>query len=363
MQSETVHRPRPVLMAPLRRCGSHALRLRLNFSPDFYSPYPLHLVDFMPLLHLYGDLSKDENYFQLVVDLAGLQTSSLVKWADLAIDPVSLFESIKDRPRSIHTVAWEMLFQAGIKHRAKIVMDKSLDNVHYAQELISLFADMRFLIVVRDPRAQVNSMTRAIIHDFDVLLNAMTWAKAYDAASLLAQQFPSKVLTIRFEDFLADQEVVLRRICGFFGIEFLPAMLNVSSSQEALKISGRSALWESNSAAPISANADKFKKSLSMEEIEIIETIAGKHMDHYGYEKMTKGAARITPQRIAAAKRRSDKNRKLAWEVLKTKDYRDYQLRLFRSDYIEMVKKRLLRDRRDSKTQASAPSVVQVSLR
>ncbi len=121
MQSEVQNRPRPVLMIPLRRCGSHALRLRLNFSPDFYSPYPLHLVDFMPLLRLYGDLNSDDNYFQLAVDLAGLQTASLVKWADVAIDPVSLFESIKDRQRSIHVIAWEMLFQAGIKHRSKVV--------------------------------------------------------------------------------------------------------------------------------------------------------------------------------------------------------------------------------------------------
>ena len=45
-------RPRPVMMIPLRRCGSHALRLRLNLSPQFYSPYPLHLVDMMPLLPL-----------------------------------------------------------------------------------------------------------------------------------------------------------------------------------------------------------------------------------------------------------------------------------------------------------------------
>lgn len=27
-----LNRPRPLLMIPLRRCGSHALRLRLNFS-------------------------------------------------------------------------------------------------------------------------------------------------------------------------------------------------------------------------------------------------------------------------------------------------------------------------------------------
>jgi len=155
MKSE-VNRPQPVLMIPLRRCGSHALRLRLNFSSDFYSPYPLHLVDFMPLLPSYGDLDNDENYFQLIVDLIGLQTASLVKWSDIVLDPISLFDSIRGRPRSAHVVAWEMLFQAGMSRQAKVLMDKSLDNVHYAEELISLFPEMRFLNVIRDPRAQIN---------------------------------------------------------------------------------------------------------------------------------------------------------------------------------------------------------------
>jgi hypothetical protein len=125
--------------------------------------------------------------------------------------------------------------------------------------------------------------------------------------------------------------------------------LDISRSHEAQKISGLSALWESNAAAPIAINADKFKKFLSLEEIEVIETLASKHMDHYGYEKMTKGAAKITPQKMAAAKSRSEKNKKLAWDALKNKDYRDYRLRLFRSDYIQTVKKRLLEDRRNSR--------------
>ena len=89
-------RPRPVLMTPIRRCGSHALRLRLNFSPDFYSPYPMHLVDFMPLVELYGNLKDDQTYFQLVLDLVGLQNSTMVKWDDVALDPVQVFEAVKN---------------------------------------------------------------------------------------------------------------------------------------------------------------------------------------------------------------------------------------------------------------------------
>lgn len=342
---QVAQRPKPILMIPIRRCGSHALRLRLNFSPDFYSPYPLHIVDFMPLVELYGDLSNDYTYFQLVIDLIGLQNATMVKWDNVALDPISVFEAAKDRPRSVHSIAWEMLFQAGQKHNAKVVMDKSLDNVHYADELISLFDDMLFLHVVRDPRAQVNSINRAIIHDFDTLLNTLTWVKAQDSAKDLAQKYPDKVLTIRYEDFLVNQEAILRKICQFFGIEFLNSMLDVSASQEAKNISALSALWQTNSCPPIPAYIDKFKKSMSMDEIEIIETIAGDYMDYYGYEKMTPAKAKITEEMSESIKARSEVKKQQAWVELRENAPQDYQLRKFRATYLNMLKARLLQDK------------------
>ena len=196
--TSTVKNPVPVLMIPLRRCGSHALRLRLNENPDFYAPYPLHLVDFMPLLDLYGDLSNDNNYFQLITDVIGLQAGLMVKWPDIALDPVVIFDRLKNEPRSVHRVTWEMLFEIGRKQKASVVMDKSLDSVYYADELLELFPEMKFLNVVRDPRAQVASMNKAIIHDFDSLLNARTWVKACNKAKEIVNKYPDKVLTIRF---------------------------------------------------------------------------------------------------------------------------------------------------------------------
>lgn len=338
----TKKRPKPVLMIPLRRCGSHALRLRLNANPDFfYAPYPLHIVDFMPLVGLYGDLKNDRAYFQMVVDIVGLQAVSMVKWPNVVFDPVDVFEAIKNEPRSVHRIVWELLFQCGIKHGAKVVMDKSLDSVHYADDLLKLFDDMLFLNVVRDPRAQINSMNRAIIHDFDSLLNAQTWVKSYAVAAKLAARYPERVLTIRYEDFVADQETVLRKICEFFGIEFTMEMLDVSNSEEAQHISTMSALWESNAFPPIPANVDKFKKTMSLDEIAIIETLTREQMDRYGYERMTKGDVKITDSMIAAAKERSEAKRKQAWADLASNDHRDYALRQLRINYLKMVKDRL----------------------
>lgn len=355
-----ISRPRPVLMTPIRRCGSHALRLRLNLSPDFYSPYPMHIVDFMPLLKFYGDLSNDWSYFQMVLDLVGLQNATMVKWDGVALDPVKVFEAIQDSPRSIHRVAWEMLFQAGQIHQAKVVMDQSLDNVYYASELIDLFDDMLFLNVVRDPRAQVNSINRAIIHDYEPMLNIFSWVKAHDQARTIIENHPERILTVRYEDFLTNQEAVLYKICQFLGIDFVDSMMDVSSSQEAKNISALSALWETNSCAPIPAYIDKFKKTMSIADIELIETIAGDYMDHYGYEKITPALANITPKAISEARKRNAFKKQQAWSELKATDPRDYRLRKFRSDYLEMVKNRLLKQQVEilNRFKSTAPSGV-----
>ncbi|WP_047244029.1 sulfotransferase family protein [Chromobacterium subtsugae] len=348
-------RPLPVLMIPLRRCGSHALRLRLNFSREFYSPYPLHIVDFMPMLPLYGDLADDRAYFQLIVDVVGLQAASMVKWPGMAFDPVEIFEAIGDRPRSVHQVVWELLLRAGEHNQARVVMDKSLDSVRYADELLALFPNMRFLNVVRDPRAQVASVNRAIIHDFDTALNVRTWLAAYQAADRLLANHPDKVLTIRYEDFLADQQTILRQVCDFFGIAFLPQMLDIRSSAEAAQISQLSALWSSNHFPPIVAHADKFRQQLSLREIEIIETACRDYMERYGYPMLTPAQLPITDELAAAAETHSRRAREQAWEDLKRDNYRDYILRQGRADYLANLKQRLLRTAAVSVTGLAEP--------
>ncbi len=331
-------RPLPVLMIPLRRCGSHALRLRLNASPKFYSPYPLHIVDFMPLVPLYGDLSNDEAYFRLIVDVIGLQAISMVKWETPAFDPVEIFEALANERRSVHRVVWELLLRAGELRGASTVMDKSLDSIHYARELLEILPDMRFLNVVRDPRAQVASMNRAIIHDFDALLNARAWLKAHVAASAIATEFSTRVLTIRYEDFLSDQKDVLERICRFFEIDFMPQMLDVSESQEARAIAKRSALWESNSYPPIAANAVKFTRQLSGVEIEIIETVTREYMKRYGYTLMTTADASIPRANYRTAMDRSETKKAMAWSELQRTNYKDFTFRRFRKNYLAMIK-------------------------
>ncbi|RKP45481.1 sulfotransferase family protein [Trinickia fusca] len=340
-QSTRGTRPRPVLMIPLRRCGSHALRLRLNFNPQFYSPYPLHIVDFMPLVPLYGNLEDDHAYFRLVCDVIGLQAASMVKWPGVAFDPVEVFEAIRHEPRSVHRVVWELLLRAGQQAGARVVMDKSLDSVHYAHELMALLPDMRFLNVVRDPRAQVASMNQAIIHDFDTLLNAQTWLAAHRAADEVIARYPDRVLTIRYEDFLTHQRATLARVCAFLRIDYLPQMLDVSRSSEAWQLSHLSALWSSNCSAPIAEHADKYKRQLTIKEIATIETLTAEYMERYGYERMTGKAVQLDEAELDAARARSIERKAQAWRALEQQNFRDFALRRFRADYLATVRTRM----------------------
>ncbi len=335
------NRPRPVLMIPLRRCGSHALRLRLNFNPQFYSPYPLHIVDFMPIVPLYGSLEDDRDYLRLVNDVIGLQAASMVKWPGIVFDPVEIFEAIRHQPRSVHRVVWELLLRAGEVRGARVVMDKSLDSVHYADELMREFPDMLFLNVVRDPRAQIASMNKAIIHDFDTLLNTHTWLEAHRAADRVLAEYPDRTLTIRYEDFVADERAVLEAVCAFLDIAFLPGMVDISHSDEAQRIARLSALWSSNCFAPIAANVDKYKKVLSLSEISVIETLTSEYMRRYGYERMTDATAVIDASAFDAARHASEQARAQSWQTLERTNFRDFALRRHRAEYLATVRARM----------------------
>ncbi|MCI5207875.1 MAG: sulfotransferase [Candidatus Electrothrix sp. ATG2] len=328
---------RPVLMIPLRRCGSHALRLRLNLSPEFYAPYPLHIVDFIDLLPLYGDLNEPSRYFQLIVDLVGLHNASMVKWKNVVLDPVVLFERIQERAPNIHTVLWEMLHSAAEQRQAQVVMDKSLDSVFYAEELLRVHPDMLFLNIIRDPRAQISSMNKAIIYDFNTLLNTQRWVKAYRKAREIEQKYPERTLTLRFEDFVVHQEDILRRICDFVGISFIPDMIKISQSQEATELSRLSTLWKNNGFDPIVSNINKFTKNLNGYEVVLIETLTEELMHYYGYERMTTGTVQVTPELYGQATKKNIFEKQEAWMNLARQNHFDYTLRYFRADYLARI--------------------------
>ena len=160
-------------------------------------------------------------------------------------------------------------------------------------------------------------------------------------ARVLAAKHPDNVMTIRYEDFLDDQEAVLRKVCTFFGIDFMPEMLEIDQSAEARDISKMSALWETNYKAPVRDNIDKYKRLLTTDEIRTIESVCHDLMAVYGYKRDTDGIVEQLPELLEQAKGLSDYQRRIAWSNLKEINPKDYILRQARKEHISMVQTRL----------------------
>lgn len=326
---------RLVMMIPLRRCGSNAIRLRLNMNPSFYSPYPLHLTDMMNRLSSYGDLSEDENYFRLIVDVVGLQSMSLIKWPDIVFDPVAVFQDLcHERERSIHKIYGHLLLEVGRKRGVDVIMDKSQDSVIYFEEYIRLFPDILFLDVIRDPRAQISSMNRAIIYDFDTRLNTERWIEARQWSDLIRQRYPDKIMTVRYEDFVLDEEETLQKICDFIRIPYLP--INIDESIEARQMSALSPLWETNASTTTAIHIHKFIHFLSPDEIEAIETGTLDWMNKYNYLCITPHCHSFLATIAKSFQKNNEKEKKM-WTDLRDKYVQDYILRKKRAAYIRSL--------------------------
>ena len=326
-------------MVPLRRCGSNAIRLRLNLHPDFYSPYPLHLCDLLEENE--KEYNHDElGYFQQVVDLVGLQRHSLVPWEGMVFDPIDIYKSIRNKPQSFYQIYWEMLSRVGKHHNAKVIMDKCQDSVCDFEELVSLFPDMLFLDVIRDPRAQISSMNDAIIYDFDTQLNTQRWVEARRWSDKIREKYPHQILTIRYEDFILKQEDTMRSICDFVGIAFDPVVLDVQKSKEAFHMSKTSPLWETNYSQPIPQYIEKYLNNLTRLEIEQIEHETLSWMKRYDYVPITNHETPFSKM-IHIATRESEEKKKDVWKALKMKYPCDYILRKSRSRYLKLVKKNI----------------------
>jgi Sulfotransferase family len=92
--------------------------------------------------------------------------------------------------------------------------------------------DPFFVLVVRNPYSWCHRAVQrkrpsyrvALAPEQELRLAAEHWANSYRIALEDARHVPN-VTTVRFEDFVADPDSVVRRLCDFLGLDFDPAMV------------------------------------------------------------------------------------------------------------------------------------------
>jgi hypothetical protein len=150
-----------------------------------------------------------------------------------------------------------------------------------------LFPDARFVHLIRDGRDAALSflaMPRGIVtetwmHPRTAADFACQWGTEVAAARRLGRRARGRYLEVRYEDLVADVEGVLRRICGFAGLEYEPSMADYAGNVDVSAKPHQQRLMQ-----PPTTGVRDWRTQMARSDVQAFEDVAGDLLRDLGYE-------------------------------------------------------------------------------
>lgn len=170
--------------------------------------------------------------------------------------------------------------------KTEVVGFKEVWLTEFVPSLARMDTDFRFLIIQRDPRAVCASKnTRQEKYPWIFLCRQWRKLAALDWILRKEPEFGSRILSIRYEDFITQPELATKDICNFLGVEWHFDIANPEVYRD-----GAGNIWQQNTA--YGNGKTEFNKSslnrwqdvLSKNEVDLIEYICGPEMSLYDYK-------------------------------------------------------------------------------
>lgn len=161
-------------------------------------------------------------------------------------------------------------------------LDHTPENVSYANTLLSLYPDARFIHIVRDGRAVAASILPLDWGPNTIIKAARWWMRMVSfglAAELVLA--PEQIIRVRYEDLVLQPAETLQTLCQFLGIDYLPAMLDATGFRPPRYTNQQHALIGRSAS---SSAINRWQQRLSPREIEIFENLTRDFLNNLGYE-------------------------------------------------------------------------------
>jgi hypothetical protein len=251
-------------------------------------------------------LAKIIQTSDLNVDLAPERLRRLIPVMTERAEPFSLFISRRmDRVRGasykeVYESMMDLVQTCYGKRDAKRVGTKEVWCTEFTGPLARTFPGMKFVLMVRDPRAVFasNNVKQA---KYPWFFLARQWRKlaVYSWLHSTAPEYAGSVMLVRYEDLVCEPEEMARRICDFLDVDFCEAMIDPNKFRDG---SGKE--WSQNSSYGTSktissAFTERWKTVLSEEEIRFIELLCFPEMRLFGYDCVHDEVRRVEPFDLA----------------------------------------------------------------
>ena len=184
-----------------------------------------------------------------------------------------------------YRIAVEAPYRAYAKQHGKQRWgDKTPYYVLHIPEILGVWSDAKFIVLVRDGRDVALSVQKMPFGANNAFAAAETWAEGIRLGMRAQRQHPNNVLSVRYEDLVADPEPHVRRIADFLGLAYTDDMLRVEDTPKD-KIVADQVAWFSNLWAGINEKSvGKWRREMSERDQRVFAAVAGPELAAWGYD-------------------------------------------------------------------------------
>lgn len=277
------------------RSGTKLLRVLLNNHPDislghegFYIP---------ALIRRFGvdaDLSRHSLWREIHQEFSRTTFYGNEAKGGVELSEAAFMAALESREEQGSSVTWSSIFEVLLRAysphpEARIYGDKSHSYISIVGLLRTLFDDVHFIFIVRDPRDQALSALKT--WGRNPLRSAHHWSSVARRADQFGFDTAPDVITVRYEDLTEDAEKELKRVCAFLQLPYEPGMATLKRPAER-EIKGRQL-------KSVTKQHAKYRDALPQSVIKGISEITLPYLAKYGYsEEGAKRQRRLTPARL-----------------------------------------------------------------
>ena len=285
------------------RSGTTLLQTMLDSHPNICAPLESRFV-----LHLkskyQGKVIWNESLkAQFVKDL--FKEQKMVLFWELDIDALNQRLAILPENTTYGEVCKQVYISSKSFHKketAKLIVDKNPIYAIMIPLLQEVYPDAKFIHLIRDYRGNVSSI-RNLYKGASIKKLGLGWVMTNSEIEKSKETQPENFITLRYEDLLDNPKGELERLTHYFNLEFHPDMLtyneriakaisayvNRSPNEKVRKVReiGIATVHKNLSKPIVNSFKDKWKETLSKEEIETLEKYCGRFAERYQYNPTT----------------------------------------------------------------------------
>lgn len=244
------------------------------------------------------NFAKDLNtYIQIIYKYVQQARKMQLSLTDFDKDTYFNFDTEQLKQLSYANLCKLLLFNIQLPNKnydtVKTIVDKNPDYTFYIKQLLEIYPDAKFLVAMRDYRAVVLSQKESIeTGTGDIATQAYLWHIYNKEIGKIMRQYEGRIMPVYYEQMVQQPETVVRQICTFLSIDFVPEMLNpqqkIKVKEQDLQsndISERDKKKIGDLIKPINTSRmEAWKQGLTQNEILLIEHFCAKTGQKFGYQ-------------------------------------------------------------------------------